>query len=110
MKERNVDPHLAAADPKQIEQQAMGFAAAMQAAEEADPGSLHDEYKEMMQRRDVWTDEMRETHERRKEAVDSCLLMLAGLDANDRYIVKDRLRDIFDLEDGELDPSALSAW
>jgi hypothetical protein len=61
--------------------------------------------KEMMRRRDLWTGEMREIHARRKAAVDDCLFALADLGDNDRYIVKDRLRDLFDLEDGLLDPS-----
>jgi hypothetical protein len=73
-------------------------------------GNLHDAYKEMMRRRDLWTDEMREIHARRKAAVDDCLLALADLDDTDRQIVKDRLRDLFDLEDGALDPSDISAW
>ena len=43
-------------------------------------GSLHNKYKEMMRRRDLWTDEMREIHARRKAAVDDCLFALADLD------------------------------
>jgi hypothetical protein len=73
-------------------------------------GSLHNEYKEMMRRRDLWTDEMRELHARRKEAVDDCLLALADLDDVERSIVKDRLRDLFDLEDGLLHPSDVTPW
>jgi hypothetical protein len=72
--------------------------------------SLHNEYKEMMRRRDLWTDEMRELHARRKEAVDDCLLALADLDDVERSIVKDRLRDLFDLEDGLLHPSDVTPW
>ena len=72
--------------------------------------SLHNEYKEMMRRRDLWTDEMREIHARRKEAVDDCLLALADLDDVERSIVKDRLRDLFDLEDGLLRPSDVTPW
>jgi hypothetical protein len=73
-------------------------------------GDLHDEYKEMMRRRDLWTDEMREIHERRKTAVNDCLFVLAGLDDTERGIVKDRLRDLFDLEEGLLDPSDVTPW
>jgi hypothetical protein len=72
--------------------------------------NLHDEYKEMMRRRDLWTDEMREIHERRKAAVTDCLFALAGLDDIERGIVKDRLRDLFDLEEGLLDPSDVAPW
>ena len=70
----------------------------------------HAEYKEMMRRRDLWTDEMRELHERRKTAVNDCLFALAGLDAVERSIVKDRLGDLFDLEEGVLDPSDVTPW
>jgi hypothetical protein len=73
-------------------------------------GRLHDGYKEMMRRRDLWTDEMREIHARRKEAVDDCLFALAGLNDADRCIVKDCLRDLFDLEDGLLNPSDVTPW
>jgi len=73
-------------------------------------GDLHDEYKEMMRRRDLWTDEMREIHERRKTAVNDCLFALAGLDDTERGIVKDRLRDLLDLEEGLLDPSDVTPW
>jgi hypothetical protein len=75
-----------------------------------DSKNLHDEYKEMMRRRDLWTDEMREIHAARKAAVDACLSALAGLDDIERGIVKDRLRDLFDLEEGLLDPSDVSEW
>jgi hypothetical protein len=71
---------------------------------------LHHEYKEMMSRRDLWPDEMRDIHERRKAAVDDCLFALAGLDAADRSIVKDRLRDLFDLEEGILSSDDVSSW
>ena len=71
---------------------------------------LHHEYKEMMSRRDLWPDEMREIHERRKAAVDDCLFAIAGLDAADRSIVKDRLRDLFDLEEGILSSDDVSSW
>jgi hypothetical protein len=63
-----------------------------------------------MQRRDLWTDEMQEVHAHRKVAVDACLAALADLDDSDRYIVTDRLRDLFDLEDRLLDPSDVSPW
>ena len=53
---------------------------------------------------------MRELHERRKTAVNDCLFALAGLDAVERSIVKDRLRDLFDLEEGVLDPSDVTPW
>jgi hypothetical protein len=66
-------------------------------------GSLHNVY--MMRRRDLWTHEIWELHARRKTAVDDCLFALADRDAVERGIVKDRLRDLFDLEDGLLDPS-----
>ena len=72
--------------------------------------NLHDQFKEMMRRRGLWTDEMKETHKRRKVAVEKCLSALADLSDNDRYIVKDRLRDLFDIEDGELEPSTISEW
>jgi hypothetical protein len=71
---------------------------------------LHNKYKELMRRRDLWTDEMREIHARRKAAVDDCLFALADLDDNEHTIVKDRLRDLFDLEDGLLDPSDVTPW
>ena len=65
--------------------------------------SIHDGYKE--------TNEMRERHARRKAAVDACLFALAALgDGNDRSIAKDRLRDLFDLEEGLLKPSDVSLW
>jgi hypothetical protein len=73
-------------------------------------GNLHDEYKEMMRRRDLWTDEMREIHERRKTAVNDSLFALAGLDDIERGIAKDRLRDLFDLEEGLLHPSDVAPW
>jgi hypothetical protein len=73
-------------------------------------GSVHDEYKEMMRRRDLWTDDVREIHARRKVAVDACLAALAGLDKFERDIVKDRLLDLFDLEDGVLEPSDVTPW
>jgi hypothetical protein len=60
--------------------------------------------------RHLWTDEMRAAHARRLAAVEACLVALAELDAADRHVVKDRLRDLFDVEDGELDPSEISAW
>jgi hypothetical protein len=72
--------------------------------------NLHDECKEMMRRRDLWTDEMREIHERRNTAVNDCLFAIAGLDDIERGIVKDRLRDLFDLEEGLLDPSDVAPW
>lgn len=72
--------------------------------------SLHDAYKELMRRRDLWTDEMRELHARRKTAVDDCMFALADLDGAERSIVKDRLRDLFDLEEGVLDPSDVTPW
>jgi hypothetical protein len=78
--------------------------------EERTVGKLHDEYKEMMQRRDLWTEEMRGVHARRKTAVDDCLFALANLDDVERNIVKDRLRDLFDLEDGVLDSSDVTPW
>ena len=53
---------------------------------------------------------MREIHARRKTAVDACLSALADLSDNERSIVKDRLRDLFDLEEGLLKPSDLSDW
>ena len=71
---------------------------------------VHDEYRAMMARRYLWTDEMRETHARRKKAVDACIVALAGLNDEDRYIVKDRLLDLFDLADGKLEPSDMSPW
>ena len=49
-------------------------------------------------------------HARRKAAVDDCVFALADLDDVERGIVKDRLRDLFDLEDGELDPSDVTPW
>jgi hypothetical protein len=64
----------------------------------------------MMRRRNFWTHEMQEIHARRKAAVDDCLIALADLDDNDRYIVKDRLRDLFDLEEGRLDPPDVTPW
>jgi hypothetical protein len=57
-----------------------------------------------------WLDEMRAVRARQKTAVDKCLAALAGLDDHDRMIVKDRLRDLFDVEDGELDQSEISDW
>jgi hypothetical protein len=65
-------------------------------------GSLHNEYKEMMRRREL--------HARRKRVVDDCLFALADLDDIERGIVKDRLRDLFDLEEGLLDPSDVTPW
>ena len=73
-------------------------------------GSLHDEYKDMMRRRDLWTGGMREFHARCKAAVDDCLFALADLDASERSLVKDRLRELFDLEEGLLNPSDVTAW
>jgi hypothetical protein len=72
--------------------------------------TTHHEYKEMMRQRDLWTEGMRDAHARRKTAVDDCLFALAGLDANERSIVKDRLRDLFDLEEGVLDSSDVNPW
>ena len=63
-----------------------------------------------MAERSSWTNEMRETHARRKAAVDACIAALAGLDDEDRYIVKDRLLDLFDLADGKLEPSDVTPW
>jgi hypothetical protein len=64
----------------------------------------------MWARRDLWTGEMGAAHARRLAAVEACLAALADLDDADRHVVKDRLRDLFDVEDGELDPSEVSEW
>jgi hypothetical protein len=77
------------------------------ATEERTVESVHEE---MMRRRDLWTDEMREIHARRKAAVDACLAAIAGLDRFERDIVKDRLLDLFDLEDGVLEPADVTPW
>ena len=53
---------------------------------------------------------MREIHARRKSAVNDCLFALAGLDDIERGIVKDGLRDLFDLEEGLLHPSDVAPW
>ena len=71
---------------------------------------IHDECRAMMAQRDLWTDEMRETHARRKAAMDVCVSVLVNLNDEDRYIVRDRLLDLFDLADGKLEPSDVSPW
>ena len=51
-----------------------------------------------------------ETHARRKAAMDVCVSVLVNLNDEDRYIVRDRLLDLFDLADGKLEPSDVSPW
>jgi hypothetical protein len=79
-------------------------------AQEIGPGELTAAWREMWADREGWTEEMKTTHVRRKTAVDACIAALAELDDEDRYIVKDRLRDLWDVEEGVLDPSDVSEW
>ena len=45
---------------------------------------------------------------RRKAAVEACLAALDSLNDHDREMAKDRLRDLWDIEEGNLDPSEVS--
>jgi hypothetical protein len=43
-------------------------------------------------------------------AVDACLVVLANLAERDRSAVRHQLEDLFDVEDGEKDPSEIDGW
>jgi hypothetical protein len=59
--------------------------------------------------REAWSEEMKMAHARRLKAIETCMAALAELNDNDRAVAKDRLRDLWDVEEGELDPSQVSA-
>jgi hypothetical protein len=74
------------------------------------PAEFVSAWREMWAHPEDWTEAMKAAHVRRKTAVDACMTALAELDDRDRAVVKDRLRDLWDVEEGTLDPSEVSEW